>query len=92
MIAIPPEVGLALNVVIGFLVVEGIKVVFKKEIPELAKSITAVIVAAILSLFNIGLSYVPVEYQPLASQVLTLLALVLGMFGLHRVYKNFRKE
>ena len=91
MIEIPPEVGLALNVLIGFLVVEGIKVVFKKEIPELAKSITAVVVAAILSLFNIGLSYVPVEYQPLASQILTLLALVLGMFGLHRVYKSVRK-
>lgn len=87
---LPSEIKLALSSLIAMVVTEGVKALFKKEIPELAKLLTAVVFTGIISLSEGLLALVPVEYQGAVSSVLALVVSLLGAFGLHRIYKAVR--
>lgn len=85
---LPEEIKLALSALIGFVVTEGIKVVFKKELPEVAKVVSAAAFTGLVMFADGLLALVPTEYQAIVSGVLGLIVALLGAFGLHRVYKN----
>ena len=84
---LPSEIKLALSSLIAMIVTEGVKAVFKKELPELVKLLTAVVFTAIISLSEGLLAFVPLEYQATVSAVFALVVSLLGAFGLHRIYK-----
>ena len=88
---LPSEIKLALSSLIAMIVTEGVKAVFKKELPELVKLLTAVVFTALISLSEGLLSFVPLEYQATVSAVFALVVSLLGAFGLHRIYKAATK-
>ncbi len=88
---LPSEIKLALSSLIAMIVTEGVKAVFKKELPELVKLLTAVVFTAIISLSEGLLAFVPLEYQATVSAVFALVVSLLGAFGLHRIYKAATK-
>ncbi len=88
---LPSEIKLALSSLIAMIVTEGVKAVFKKELPELVKLLTAVVFTALISLSEGLLGFVPFEYQPTVSAVFALVVSLRGAFGLHRIYKAATK-
>ncbi len=88
---LPSEIKLALSSLIAMIVTEGVKAVFKKELPELVKLMTAVVFTALISLSEGLLGFVPLEYQATVSAVFALIVSLLGAFGLHRIYKAATK-
>ena len=87
---LPDELKLALSALIGFVVTEGVKAVFKKELPEVAKVITVSLFTGLVMFADGLLALVPPEYQPVVSGVLDLIVSLLGAFGAHRIYKATR--
>ena len=88
---LPIELQVALSGLVAMIVTEGVKALFQKEIPELAKVITAGLLTIIFGAFNYLLSLVPVEFQSTVSAVFAVVVSLLGAFGLHRMYKAMRK-
>mgnify|MGYP006328428565 CR=1 FL=1 len=84
---LPIEIQVALSGLIAMVVTEGVKVVFKKDLPELAKILTAGVLTTIFALSEYFLGLVPVEFQATVSAVFSLVISLFGAFGLHRMYK-----
>ena len=93
-IAIPPEIlnflNSVLNVVILFVVVEGLKEVSNllgKDLTGYATAITAAFVAAIISSINWLVTLIPVEYTPAVNGFFAFLVVLLGAYGIRRLVK-----
>ena len=90
---LPVELQTIVALFIGYLVTEGLKVIgswFGKDLGGLAAGITAGVVASAVVFFNGLLALVPVEYQPITTQLLGLVVVLVGMFGVHRQAKRIK--
>lgn len=92
---LPNELIVLITAAVGggvtWLVVEGFKGLSEalgKDLSTFAKVAAGIIAAAsvgtIIALANAALGFVPVEYQPLAAQILGLIVMVFGAMGIQR--------
>ena len=88
---LPLELQVALSGLVAMIATEGVKALFKKDIPELAKVITAGLLTILFGASNYLLGLVPPELQQTVSAVFAVVVSLLGAFGLHRMYKAIRK-
>jgi hypothetical protein len=95
---LPNELVVLITAFVGgaitWLVVEGFKgfsEALGKDLSTFAKVAAGIIsasaVTAIIALANAALGFVPVEYQPLAAQILSLIVMVFGAMGIQRKVK-----
>ena len=96
---LPNELVVLITAVIGagvtWLVVEGFKGLSEAmgvDLSTFAKVaagiISAAAVGAIIALANAALSFVPVDYQPIVAQILSLIVMVVGAMGVQRRVKS----
>ena len=89
---LPIELQVALSGLVAMVVTEGVKALFQKDIPELAKVVTAGVMTILFGFSNYLLGLVPVELQQTVSAVFAVIVSLLGAFGLHRMYKALRTK
>jgi len=84
----------AIGAGVTWLVVAGVKGLgeaFDKDFSNAAKVLAAVISAGVVSIafgiIDLGLSAVPVDFQPIAQSALSLLVLLFSAFGIQRQKK-----
>lgn len=92
---LPNELIVLITAFVGgavtWLVVEGFKGLSEalgKDLSTFAKVAAGIIsasaVGTIIALTNAALGFIPVEYQPIAAQVLSLIVMVFGAMGIQR--------
>jgi len=92
---LPNELVVLITAVVGayitWLVVEGFKGLGEavgKDLSTFAKVAAGIVsasaITAIIALANAALGFVPVEYQPIVAQVLSLIVMVVGAMGVQR--------
>jgi putative flippase GtrA len=89
---LPLELQVALAGLVAMVVTEGIKALFQKEVPELAKVVSAGVMTVLLGFSTYLLSLVPVELRETVSAVFAVVVSLLSAFGLHRMYKALRNK
>jgi hypothetical protein len=96
---LPNELVVLITALIGgwitWIVVEGVKgfgEAIDKDLSVFAKVAAGIVsasaVTAIVALANAALGFVPVDYQPIAAQVLSLIVMVVGAMGIQRRMKS----
>ena len=84
---LPPQFVLMLQSLVVYLVTDGLKVVgqwFKIDVSGFGTVLVAAVVGAIVLFANSLLAAIPAANQPLVQQILALVALLLGAFGVSR--------
>ena len=95
MFELPIEVIGLLTIVVAFLVAQGVKgflALFGVDLGGKAAAFTAVAVAALVYFIQGFVGLFPPDTQQAIATALQALALVLGMFGMHKTYAGLKSK
>ena len=91
MFELPVEIVSLIALLVAFLVAQGVKglfALFGWEIGGYAAAFTAVLVGAIVLFVEGFVGLFPPDTQQIVTVVLQAVAMILGMFGVHKTYKG----
>ena len=91
MFELPIEIVGLITLLVAFLVAQGVKGLFSLfgwEIGGYAAAFTAVLVGAIVLFVEGFVGLFPPETQQIVTGILQAVAMILGMFGVHKTYKG----
>jgi hypothetical protein len=95
LVQIPEELVYLIMVGVTFLVVQALKFVsdlLNHDLSGYEAQLVASITAAAVVVLNAALGNIPAEYASLANGFLQFLVVVLGSFGMYKVYRQFNPE
>ena len=91
MFELPIEIVGLITIVVAFLVAQGVKglfALFGWELGGYAAAFTAVLVGAVVLFVEGFVGLFPPDTQQIVLGILQALAMILGMFGVHKTYKG----
>ena len=90
---IPVEIVSVINLLVLFLVMQGLKAMsaqFGFDLTGKSAVVATWLSGAVIAYGNAGLATIPAEYQPIVAQALVLLSLVLGAAGIYKTVSDLK--
>lgn len=94
-VTLPDELVGLISIAVTFLVAEGIKGMvawFGVDLSGKAAGLTAALTAVVVAFINGLLAFVPVQFSPIAVEILRLVVLLVGAFGAYHVFKQVARN
>lgn len=95
MLELDPQLQALILAGVTYVVTEGLKAlsnVLGFDLSGAAAAVTAGLMGLILALLSGLLAFIPPQYHEIAQVVMSLIVVILGSFGVHRLIKAFKPD